>query len=355
MKMTSENRKPSFYLAVFATTLALLVVLLGVFTRLKHAGLGCPDWPTCYGHLWVPNTPEEINAANQSFAATPVETDKTWPEQIHRIFVGGLSVFVLLLAGAAIRFRDHAAQPFKLPLLLLAVIVVQALFGMWTVTLKLWPQVVTGHLLGGFATLSLLGLLAQRLGNFSWQLDMEAWQSVRKLRVLSAVALLVVIAQIALGGWTSSNYAALACPDLPMCQNQWLPAMDIRQGFDVFQHIGPNYLGGRLDNQARVAIHLAHRIGAVVTTCTLLLVITGLLVSGVRQARGMAAVIGCLLCLQVCLGVSNVLFALPLPVAVAHNGVGALLLLAIVTLNHRVFTARLVSQTGAGFLSVSAI
>jgi cytochrome c oxidase assembly protein subunit 15 len=342
MKMIGGSRKPSFYIAVFATALAFLVVLLGVFTRLKHAGLGCPDWPTCYGHLWVPNTAEEIHTANQSFAETPVETDKTWPEQIHRIFVGGLSVFVLLLVGAAIRFRSHVAQPFKLPLLLMAVIVLQALFGMWTVTLKLWPQVVTAHLLGGFSTLSLLGLLAQRLGNYVWLLDDAAWKSVKSLRALSVAALLVVIAQIALGGWTSSNYAALACPDLPMCQNQWLPDMDIKQGFNVFQHIGPNYLGGRMDNQARVAIHFAHRIGAILTTCTLLIVIAGLLRSGAFQVRRMAGVIGGLLCLQIGLGLSNVFFALPLPVAVAHNGVGALLLLSMVTLNHRVFTAQLI-------------
>lgn len=334
------QRKPSFYLAVFAVALAFLVVLLGVFTRLKHAGLGCPDWPTCYGHLWVPNTAEEIHAANQSFVDTPVETDKTWPEQIHRIFVGGLSILVLSLAGAGLAYRRRTEQPLILPLLLLAVIIMQALFGMWTVTLKLWPQVVTAHLLGGFATLSLLNLLVQRLGNYGWFLPHNAYVAIRRLRGFAVVVLLAVIAQIALGGWTSSNYAALACPDLPMCQNQWLPAMDIEQGFNLFQDIGPNYLGGRMDNQARVAIHFAHRVGALIASSCLVGMMAALVLSGAAHARRMAAVLGLLLLLQVCLGVSNVLFALPLPVAVAHNGVGALLLLAVVTLNHRVFTVQ---------------
>lgn len=334
------QRKAGFYLAVFAFCVAMVVVELGAFTRLVHAGLGCPDWPTCYGHFWVPNTADEIHAANEAFAATPVETGKTWPEQIHRIFASSLGVLVIGLVVIGVRNRRQQEQPLKLPLFMLVFVILQGLFGMWTVTLLLWPQVVTAHLLGGFTMLSLLWLLVQRLGNYGWKLDSVAWESVRRLRALSLAALLVVIGQIALGGWTTSNYAALACPDLPMCQGQWLPGMDVEQGFNIFQHIGPNYLGGRMDNKARVAIHFAHRLGAILTTCTLLTVIAGLLLSGARQAKEMAFVIGGLLCLQVCLGLSNVLFALPLPVAVAHNGVGALLLLTVVTLNHRVFTTQ---------------
>ncbi len=344
MSVIASPRKPSYWLAVFAVCFALLVVILGVFTRLKHAGLGCPDWPTCYGHLWVPNTTEEIHAANQAFADTPVETDKTWPEQVHRIFVGGLSLLVLALVGAALRYRCLPGQPLRLPLLIAVVIVMQALFGMWTVTLKLWPQVVTAHLLGGFATLALLWLLVQRLGNWRWRLEPKALNAINRLRRIAPAVLLVVIVQIALGGWTSSNYAALACTDLPQCHGEWLPEMDVAQGFNVFQHIGPNYLGGRMDNQARTAIHVAHRAGAGLVTL-LVLVMSGLLLaSGAVEAKRMGAVLLGLLLLQVSLGLSNVYFGLPLVVAVAHNAVGALLLLAMVTLNHRIFTAQLLSR-----------
>lgn len=334
------RRKPGFYLAVFAFCIAMVVVVLGAFTRLMHAGLGCPDWPTCYGHFWVPTTPEEIHAANQAFAATPVETNKTWPEQIHRIFASSLGVLMIGLLVIAIRHRRNEGQPVKLPAFMLCFVILQGLFGMWTVTLLLWPQVVTAHLLGGFTTLSLLCLLAQRLGGFGWQLAENALHKVKRLRWLAVVALLVVIMQIALGGWTTSNYAALACADLPTCHGAWIPEMDFLAGFNIFQHIGPNYLGGQLDNTARIAIHFMHRVGAVVVTLVLLSLIISLWRTQITECRRMAAVIALVLVAQLSLGISNVFFGLPLAVAVSHNAVGALLLLVMVTLNHRLFTAR---------------
>lgn len=337
------HRKPGFYLALFAFCIAMTVVALGAFTRLAHAGLGCPDWPTCYGHLWVPNTADEIHVANQAFAATPVQTEKTWPEQIHRIFASSLGLLMIGLVVIAVRNRHAEGQPLKLPLFMLAFIILQGLFGMWTVTLLLWPQVVTSHLLGGFTTLSLLWLLVQRLGNFQWSIDSRSLTAVKKLRWMAVTGLLVVVMQIALGGWTTSNYAALACADLPTCHNEWLPEMDFSAGFDVFQQIGPNYLGGQLDSKARTAIHFSHRIGAMVTAIVLLVLILSLVGTRIGVARYMAGVLGFALLVQVALGLSNVLFALPLPVAVAHNAGGALLLLVLVTLNHRIFTARLLS------------
>jgi heme a synthase len=333
-------RKASFYLAVFAFCIAVVVVVLGAFTRLVHAGLGCPDWPTCYGHYWVPNTADEIHAANQAFAETPVQTEKTWPEQIHRIFASSLGLLMIGLVAMAVRNRRAEGQPLKLPLFMLCFVVLQGLFGRWTVTLLLWPQVVTSHLLGGFTTLSLLWLLVQRLGNFRWFLDASALVAVRKLRWLAVAGLLVVIMQIALGGWTTSNYAALACADLPTCHNEWVPQMDFSAGFNIFQQIGPNYLGGQLDNQARTAIHFSHRIGAIAVTVVLLSLVTSLFITRIRDVRCIAGVLAATLCLQLALGLSNVLFALPLPVAVAHNAVGAMLLLVLVTLNHRIFTAQ---------------
>jgi heme a synthase len=335
------QRKAGFYLAVFAFSIAIIVVVLGAFTRLVHAGLGCPDWPTCYGHYWVPNTADEIHAANQAFAETPVQTEKTWPEQIHRIFASSLGLLMIGLVAISVRNRRAEGQPLKLPIFMLCFVVLQGLFGMWTVTLLLWPQVVTSHLLGGFTTLSLLWLLVQRLGNFRWRFNALELITIRKLRWLAIVGLLVVIMQIALGGWTTSNYAALACADLPTCHNEWVPPMDFSAGFNIFQRIGPNYLGGQLDNQARTAIHFSHRIGAAAVTVVLLLLVFRLLMARVKQVRYIAGVLGATLLVQLTLGLSNVLFALPLPVAVAHNAVGAMLLLVLVTLNHRIFTAQL--------------
>ncbi len=324
-----------FRLAVAATILAVVVVVLGAFTRLADAGLGCPDWPGCYGHLTWPDTHEEVTQAQARFPESPVEHDKTWPEMVHRYFAGTLGLLILAIAILSIRLQNRASPPpLKLPIALVIMVVVQAAFGMWTVTLKLWPQVVTAHLLGGFTTLSLLYLLVQRTGGFCW-----ARSSVRGLRPLALVALVMVVAQIALGGWTSSNYAAVACPDLPTCHGQWWPTADFTQGFNIFQHVGPNYLGGLLDNHARTAIHLSHRVGAFVVSVVLVGLAFALLRTRYAPAQRWAAVLFGVLTLQVALGISNVWWALPLPVAVAHNAVGAMLLLVLVTLNHRIITA----------------
>jgi heme a synthase len=207
---------------------------------------------------------------------------------------------------------------------------------MWTVTLKLWPQVVTTHLLGGFTTLSMLWLLSLRLNNRPWPQPSMHLRNWLKLKPLAMIGLILVIIQIALGGWISSNYAALACPDLPTCQNQWLPAMDFASGFNLSQEIGPNYLGGQLDGEARVAIHFAHRVGAVVVALYLLFLIWQLLKnSGGTPLKGLAYLILGLLILQVSLGLSNIIWMLPLWIAVAHNAGGAILLLSLVTLNYR--------------------
>ncbi len=330
-----------FRLTVAATLLASVVVILGAFTRLVDAGLGCPDWPGCYGHLTWPTSADEVAHAEARFPDAPVEHDKTWPEMVHRYFAGALGLLILTILVCSIQGRRQSSGiPVKLPILLTVLVIVQAAFGMWTVTLKLWPQVVTAHLLGGFATLSLLWLLVQRSGRFAWQAAGDSLRRLRNLRVWAMLALVLVVVQVALGGWTSSNYAALACPDLPTCHGEWWPAADFIQGFNFFQHVGPNYLGGLLDNHARTAIHLVHRLGAVIVTLILLALVTGLWLTRLPHARFMGAVVLMVLGLQVFLGVSNVHWALPLPIAVAHNAVGALLLLVLVTVNHRILTVR---------------
>ncbi|HBP6458717.1 TPA: heme A synthase [Pseudomonas aeruginosa] len=325
--MSGATRKPGFTVAVLATLLAAVVVLLGAYTRLTHAGLGCPDWPGCYGFVHVPLSEAQLAHAELHFPDAPVEAQKGWNEMIHRYFAGALGLLILGLALHALVRRGRDGQPLKLPLLLLAVVIAQAAFGMWTVTLKLWPQVVTAHLLGGFTTLALLFLLALRL---SGRLEPRRYPAAT--RGLAGLALLLVIGQITLGGWVSSNYAAVACIDLPTCHGEWWPRMDFANGFHLTQHIGPNYLGGQLDSDARTAIHMTHRIGALCVTLVLLLLAWRLQRSGLVWPTALM-LLG--LSLQIGLGISNVLLHLPLPVAVAHNGGGALLLLSLVLVNYR--------------------
>ncbi|MGI9288473.1 MAG: COX15/CtaA family protein, partial [Pseudomonadales bacterium] len=260
--------KPTYRLALISTVFAFAVIMLGAFTRLADAGLGCPDWPGCYGHLLWPETAAEVSAAEALFPDAPVEHDKTWPEMVHRYLASTLGLLAIVLLIGAWRHRS-VAQPLKLPLLLLGIVILQGMFGMWTVTLKLWPQVVTAHLLGGFTTAALFGLLTLRLRNVNWRGDSVTINTLRKFKPLVLLCLLVVFLQVTLGGWTTSNYAAVACPDFPTCQNEWLPIMDFASGFNAMQAIGPNYLGGTLDNAARVAIHFSHRIGAIVTALVL--------------------------------------------------------------------------------------
>lgn len=335
--MTERTTRPGYRLALFATLLAVLVVLLGAYTRLTHAGLGCPDWPGCYGFIGVPQSEAQLAHAEARFPEAPVEAQKGWNEMVHRYFAGSLGLVILGLALQALRRRGEPGQPLKLPLLLLGVVIAQAAFGMWTVTLKLWPQVVTAHLLGGFTTLALLFLLTLRLSGALPTLPSIS----RRLRLLAGVALVLVIGQIALGGWVSSNYAAVACVDLPTCHGQWLPAMDFANGFHLTQHIGPNYLGGQLDSDARTAIHMSHRIGALLVSLVLLLLAWRLRAAG--QGR-LAALLLLALAAQVSLGISNVLLHLPLAVAVAHNGGGAALLLVLVLINYRLRSAALAAS-----------
>jgi cytochrome c oxidase assembly protein subunit 15 len=316
-------------LARLGTLLALLVVVLGAWVRLTDAGLGCPDWPGCYGRLIVP---EDHAAAAASFgddyAARPLEAGKAWREMIHRYLASTLGLVCVALAVVAWRNRRAPEQPRIAPFALVGLVIAQGLLGMWTVTLLLKPIVVVAHLLGGFATLALLALLGR------WRAPAVAAvsQRVRTLGVLAAAALVV---QIALGGWTSANYAALACPDFPTCQTQWWPAVaDFGEGFVLWRGLGVDYEGGVLDHPARVAVHFTHRLGAILATLALALFAAALLRRPAARADGGAVL--ALLLLQLGLGASIVLFGVPLSVAVAHNGTAALLLLAVLNANQRI-------------------
>lgn len=324
---------PGFRLALAALLLGFAVVALGAFTRLVDAGLGCPDWPGCYGHLLWPDSPEEIAAANRRWPEAPVIAERTWPEMTHRYLAAALGALTLTLAlFLRAKRRLGWSPPLAQADALLGLVIFQALLGMWTVTLKLWPQVVTMHLLAGFATLALLFLIVLRLAGFE-PVALEFREVARRVRPWVILGLTLLVMQIAVGGWLSANYAAIACPDLPMCQGRWWPPADFAAGFNVLQSVGPNYLGGRLDNEARVAIHLAHRAMAVAVAIYVLLLCVALRRGALRRRLGrLSALMMILLAAQLALGLGNVWLDFPVWTAVAHNLGAAALLLSMVAL-----------------------
>lgn len=314
-------------LARFGTLLALTVVMLGAWVRLTDAGLGCPDWPGCYGRLVVPDQATPAQELGSEFTR-PLEAGKAWREMIHRYLASTLGLVCVALALIAWRNRRDPAQPWRAPLALVVLVVFQGLLGMWTVTLLLKPIVVVAHLLGGFATLALLFSLGRwRAARFP--------ASTPGLRTLGLTAAAALVAQVFLGGWTSANYAALACPDFPTCQTQWWPAIaDFDEAFVLWRGIGIDYEGGVLDHPARVAVHFTHRLGAIFAT--LLVALLGWRLARASATRLDGAAVLALLLTQVSLGVSIVWFGVPLAVAVLHNGVAALLLLTVINANQRI-------------------
>ncbi len=308
-----------------ATLLALFVIVLGAYVRLSDAGLGCPDWPGCYGRLVPPTASEAVAEANAAFPERAVEVAKAWKEQLHRYAASLLGLFIIAIAFL---HRRHPGRPAgRIPLALVVLVIFQGLLGMWTVTLLLKPLVVTAHLLGGLTTLALLWwtLLTVR----------SAGVSARSGSVPATwltVALAVLTVQIALGGWTSTNYAAWACgTTFPDCHGRFWPEMDFSAGFTLWHGLGIDYEFGILDTPARTAIHWAHRLFAVVTAVVLGVTALHLLRCNSRALRQIGAALLFLLALQLALGVSNVIFGLPLWAAVAHNGGAAALLLCLIT------------------------
>jgi cytochrome c oxidase assembly protein subunit 15 len=366
--MSLRTRKIVPYLAILAAVFAFGLVMFGAFVRLSNAGLSCPDWPTCYGQATWPQHAQAVAHADATFPDRPYEASKAWREQVHRMLAGTLGVLVLVLALSA-AYRDRLTQlgivvsaifatigvtlylhgerdvssglallaillptagacwlreraSLKMSVLALGVIIFQAMLGMWTVTLLLKPIVVMGHLLGGMTTFGLLAYSALRCNGLGIKDDGYAM-----LRRAVVIGIVLLACQIALGGWTSANYAALACgTDFPTCLGQWAPPTDFKQGFVLWREIGVNYEGGILDMAARSAIQITHRVGALVVFCYLAWLSYRLAKSGFRFGGIAVAVV---LVLQVLLGISNVHFGLPLPIATMHNGGAALLLFTL--------------------------
>jgi len=369
-------------IAWLAVVLTFGVIVFGAFVRLSDAGLSCPDWPTCYGRATWPQATQDVSGHAAS-AIRPFETHKAWREQVHRHLAATLGVLVLVLALLAARRRRFGiAQVLGASLLValaiplymkgqvvpalavaglgealllvaalrwsnvdlaraaaltLAVVIFQALLGKWTVTMLLKPVIVMGHLLGGMTTFALLAWMAWRA---TWVPIVLADAPALRRWVVAGIAVLGV--QVALGGWVSANYAALACGaggwttavhhyvDFPKCVGQWWPPADFREGFVLWRGVGVDYEGGVLDGASRIAIQMAHRIFAIVVFAYLMLLSWRLLRT--PGLRAWAVALSLLVVAQVLLGVLNVKLSLPLPVAVMHNGGAALLLFVLVSL-----------------------
>ncbi|MEZ5537891.1 MAG: COX15/CtaA family protein [Thiolinea sp.] len=326
---------------LFTLLLALVVIVLGAYTRLSDAGLGCPDWPGCYGHLTVP-----ADATGLGFER-PLEHAKAWAEMVHRYVAGILGIAILLIFLLTVFSRElRERQGVFLPFLLLCTVIFQALLGMWTVTKLLSPVIVTGHLIGGFTTLSLIWILwlRSRYPSPGGVMSERRFQRFKGLRILAGVALLCVIVQIVLGGWTSTNYAAIACgPVYPTCHGSLWPEADFAKGFSlgIQMEEGVDYEYGILESPARTAIHMTHRAGALVVLSVVGLL--GLLLAFSVKAvfvNNTAKVMLGLLLLQFTLGILNVVLALPLFIATAHNMVAALLLLSLIAVNYKLYAQR---------------
>lgn len=312
-------------LATIAMTFALIV--LGAYVRLSDAGLGCPDWPGCYGHVTVIHASEHITAAQEANPDGPVTFAKAWKEMIHRYFAGIVGLFILAIAALAWRHRREAGASPVLATVLVGVLFLQAMFGKWTVTMLLKPAIVTGHLVGGLTVLTLLVWLYARTRGPAMPTVSPA------TRALAVVAFVVLAMQISLGGWVSTNYAALACTDLPTCHGEWVPQMDIRNGFHIVRELGQSADGETLTMDALTAIHWMHRVGAIVAA-----LVIGALGFALRAAghRPLGTALLAVLALQIMLGLANVWFSLPLALAAAHNGGAAALVILMVLINYRV-------------------
>ncbi len=320
MQESIESRlKWLLRLTLLGTLLTVLVILVGAWTRLVDAGLGCPDWPGCYGRLVVPDG----EYAALRHPDVPLDASKAWVEMAHRYIATLLGMLVIGALVLGWPLRKKSQYPWRISLVLMAAIVVQGAFGAFTVTLKLWPQVVTLHLLGGLSVLMLFLWLHLRLRGVAQHKALGS----KRLNVWWGMAAGLLIVQLALGGWVTSNYAGIACQGVPTCNGQWWPGMDIHEGFHLTQTVGPNYLHGQLHAEARTAIHFVHRIGAVLLGLSLAILLYQYRRHPILR-RSLGWVVG-VFCLQAALGALNVLMWLPLWLALIHTAGAVLLSIAM--------------------------
>lgn len=317
-------------LVLATSVLTFCVVVLGAYVRLSDAGLGCPDWPGCYGKMTPVHARDEIARAieEQGGSHGPVSLPKAWKEMAHRYLAGFLGLLILAIAAIAWRARAALSQSPLLAVSIVGVVIVQATLGAWTVTMLLKPAIVTAHLIGGMSTLALLAWLHARQTP-----PLLAVKSAAPLKMPARIGLILLILQMVLGGWVSTNYAALACPDLPLCRGVLVPEMDFGNAFHVLRELGRTADGAFLSLEALTAIHWLHRLGAIVAAAYLSWLAWRLV--SAAALRKAAWTLFALVIAQFLIGLGNVLFSLPLTLATAHNAGAALLLATLVVINFR--------------------
>jgi len=317
-------------IVLVSVILTLCVVVFGAYVRLTDAGLGCPDWPGCYGTLTVPESIEAITKAQQIYPDSPVESTKAWIEMIHRYLAGALGILILIIGYTSYKKRKEIAVPVALPIFLVLLLLMQAALGMWTVTMLLQPTIVTLHLLGGMSILGILTFIAHRhLGSVNNNISINAG-----LLFAIRFSLVLLFLQIMLGGWTSTNYAALACTDYPTCHGAMVPAMDFKNAFSIFRELGLTIEGESLSLEALHAIQWVHRVGAIILSVYLVIMAISLSAyPGIRFYKNLLLVV---LAIQFIIGIANLLLHLPLALATAHNLGAALLVIILVIINSRV-------------------
>jgi cytochrome c oxidase assembly protein subunit 15 len=336
--------------ALTALTLFLTfdLIVFGSFTRLSDSGLGCPDWPGCYGEASPLGARDDIHAAQSAAPGGPVTWSKAWIEMIHRYLAMTVGALILVMAAASWVARRRLPVSPWWPTFTLVWVLVQGLFGKYTVTLKLYPAIVTLHLLGG---LLLLVLLARQHAAFRQQ-PLSLPPAMRRLAWVGAGVLTV---QLALGGWVSTNYAVLACTGFPQCNGAWWPAMDWAHGFDLLRHLGEGQSGGYLTLEALVAVHMAHRLFALVVAAVVAILAWRLWCLGNPVSRRFALGLALLLALQIATGLSNVVLDWPIVAALLHSAGAAffVLLLTLLWARSRLNAPPLVAAgglTGVGSL-----
>jgi cytochrome c oxidase assembly protein subunit 15 len=317
-------------LILTASLLTLCVVVFGAYVRLTDAGLGCPDWPGCFGTLTVPESKVAIIEAQGLYPESIVEVGKAWREMIHRYLAGILGLLILLISFVSYKIRHELKVKLTLPFIILALVIFQATLGMWTVTELLKPAIVTAHLMGGMTILALLTYLTHRhLGAVSNTIVIDPG-----IKSYIRFGFVLLFIQILLGGWTSTNYAALACTDFPTCHGSLMQDMDFKNGFNPFRELGMTASGENLSIKALQAIQWVHRVGALILTAYFIFMVY--LLRNYPSTRFYRNILLLILLLQVIIGIANLVMHLPLFLATLHNLGAALLVIITTIINSRI-------------------
>jgi cytochrome c oxidase assembly protein subunit 15 len=317
-------------ITLFSTIMAFCLIVLGAYVRLSDAGLGCPDWPGCFGTLTVPESQQAIEKAQHTFPEQVLENGKAWKEMIHRYVAGLLGLLILTIGYLAYKNRKSLKVSILVPGSLLGIVFFQAMLGMLTVTLLLKPIIVSAHLIGGMTTLAILTYMSYEHFN-------ENSKIILKKNIIFYMArfgLILIFIQIFLGGWTSTNYAGLACTDYPTCHGQWFPDMDFKNGFNIFRNLGQTSEGAPISLNALEAIQWTHRIGAI--TVVFYFGYLSYTLMKYKQLRFEAMLLLTILAVQFIIGVGNLILHLPIALAVSHNLTAALLVVVITMINTKI-------------------